>query len=203
MTPIKVHLGAGDVYLKGYVNCDAQGLHASEATTSQLKANTTTLDKYFKYNFSGPCVKATRKRPVIVDCFMNALSQWPMFRNSVSEIVTISFIEHFSPQERDFILSEIERVLIPGGKWIVDFPDIEKTIKRYLHSRNRFIKTRTEWCMRLIYCHQGNQYSQHKWGYTAPYFKCLLQERNQWKDIKQKAIVKHDYPMISMICTKK
>jgi len=101
---IKAHVGCGDVYLQGYSNCDISGKNVKALESNP---NETTLNKYFKYPFETP------RRDSIVDLNMNALEQWPFAPGSVSELVTISFIEHFPPQNVDFVLTQVERCLAP------------------------------------------------------------------------------------------
>jgi len=191
MELLKLHIGCGTVYLKGFVNCDIQGDHA----LVRNNLNATTLDRYFKFPFK-KAIQSSRSRPIIVDKRFDVLARWPFPTKSAIDIVSISFIEHFTPMEVNFILGEIERVLIPDGAWYVDFPNVKKTVKQYLDKD-------PEWCMRLLYCHQENAFAAHKWGYTVSSFRRLLQSRRVWKEALKINVVKHDYPMIGMIAVKK
>ncbi len=183
---MKLHLACGDVYLKGFVNIDIQGIYAKNLKTEN--PNETTLEKYFKYPFGSP------RREIIIDRRMNLLQPWDFEEESVEEIVIISCIEHFTKTQAEFVMSEIKRVLKPYGRLIFDFPDIKETIKKYYDSD-------PEHMIRLIYCNQKDEYSLHKWGYTPKTIRELLGEG--WLCIQEMTIVKHEYPMIGMICTKK
>ena len=179
-----IHLGCGDVYLDGYLNCDINGELSPPASSEQ---NKTTLNTYFKYPFGTP------PRSFVIDRKMDALEKWPFNDNSVAKLVTISFIEHF--QNIDHIVQEAHRVLQPGAEWIVDFPDIKETVRRY-------IEIDPEFCMRLIYCNHKNPQSIHHWGYTRETFEKLLRGIGNWRSILRTTIVNHDYPMIGMVATK-
>lgn len=181
-----LHVGCGDVYLKGYLNCDITGERSMDVSPA---LNETTVDHYFRYPFG------TSPRPFIVDIKMNALEKWPFHDGSAQEVVTISFIEHFTPRQAQFIASEVQRILKSGGRWVVDFPDIEETIQQY-------ILVDPDFCMRLIYCNHKNEQSIHKWGYTKKTFKTMLKEMGNWRSIRNEIVVKHDYPMTGMIAIK-
>lgn len=194
---MKLHIPAGDVYLDGYVNCDIEGedvfdIGDKKTTTiyqEEFEKCRTTTDKYFKYSFG------TERRKIFVDKKFDALKPWPFERASIEEIVSISFIEHFPQSDAICIISEVERVLKPGGKWIVDFPDIKMTVIKYYEKD-------PELCMRLIYCNHKNDYSIHYWGYTEETFAKILLQSGVWKSIEEETIIKHDYPMIGMVCVK-
>jgi len=195
---MKLHIPAGDVYLDGYINCDIEGERVFEMEGNsnvavhqeEFEKCRTTLDKYFKYPFG------TERRRIFINHKFDALKIWPFPRASVEEIVSISFIEHVTQSNALHVISEVERVLKSGGKWIVDFPDIKMTAAQYHDSD-------PELCMRLIYCNHKNEYSIHHWGYTEQTFRTLLEKSGVWKQIERKTIVKHDYPMIGMVCIKK
>jgi len=183
----KLHLACGDIYLKGYENVDIGGILSKECSRKELNKNKTTLNKYFKYSFGSP------RRNIIVDKKMNLLDIWSYKENSIDEIVMISCIEHFSKKDADFIISEVKRVLKSGGKFIVDFPDLKEQFLKYYEKDPEFY-------MELVYCNHKNQYSIHHWGYTEDTFKKALGD--SFSCVK-KTVVKHDYPMIGIVATKR
>ena len=184
---MKIHWCAGDIYLKDYINIDVDGILKKQANKKDIKANETTLDKYFKYEFG------SKPRPFIIDMKANILEKWPFKDRSVSETVMISCIEHFDPiHELPHILKEINRVMKKKGKLVIDWPDIKNTIDQYLEEDPEF-------AMRLIYCNHKNKYSIHHWGFTKKTFPMYLGD--DWT-YQFKEVVKHDYPMQGAICTK-
>jgi SAM-dependent methyltransferase len=183
---MKLHLGCGDIYLKGYVNVDAQGIMASKVSMGELLLNMTTLDKYFKYPFGSP------RREVIVDSKMFLNHPWYQVGGTVDHIVMISCLEHFTKSEGEFIISEVKRVLVTGGTFIVSVPDIKRQVEMFYDSK-------PDWCMELIYCNGKNEYSLHKWGYTDDTFRALWNDNYKVEKID---LIKHEYPMLQYQVTK-
>jgi len=183
---MKLHVGCGDIYLKGYVNIDVVGDLAAKVTEKELKENETTLNSYFKYPFGSP------RRKIIVDKRINLLKKWPFKDDSVSKIVMISCIEHFEKKDALFVIGEVKRILKRGGVFLVDFPDLEKQYKKYY-------KKDPEFFMELVYCNHKNKYSIHHWGYTTETFKKMI--GSNFLCIK-KQVVKHAYPMTGIKAVK-
>lgn len=48
---------------------------------------------------------------------------WPFADSSAEEMLLLDFLEHFSYRQTDDILTETWRVLLPGGKLILQVPD--------------------------------------------------------------------------------
>lgn len=192
----KVHLCCGSVYLKGYENCDIDGdVLENFYVADQLieNPNETTLDNYFKDPFEPDSDKRVRKQ-FIIDTKMKILEKWPWEDGTVDEVVMINGWEHFwHTTELPFIRDEVKRVLKPGGKYIVNFPNVKEIVDKYYES-DPFK------CMELLYCNHKNMYSIHHFGYTPKTFKTW------WPDsyeIEEKTVVKCDHPMIGMVVTKK
>lgn len=182
----RLHLCCGDIYLQGYTNIDIKGIIWKGKP--EENPNLTTIYDYYKDR------KIGERREILVDKNMNLTTKWEIIDNSIDEILIICAIEHFTLQEAQFIINECKRVLKSGGKLIIDFPDVAKTVRNY-------IKIDPEYCMRLLYCSYKDIYSIHKWGYTFNYFLELLGDG--WDKIKRKNVIKHDYPMIGVIAIKK
>jgi len=173
---VKLHLCAGDIYLEGYTNCDIMGRKVTHAPS-----DATTLEEYYSQRAIG------EKKPTRIDLRLDLLSfPWPFADSSVDEVVMIQGIEHFTLAEAGRIVTEIRRILKTGGKFLVDFPDVEETVKLYIHNDPKF-------CMRFIYCNHKNKYSVHHWGYTPGTFMELMGDG--WRFFFRE-IVKHDYPTI-------
>lgn len=201
---IKLHMCAGDVYLEGYTNIDIDGHDSKKGYSDLFKENNkTTLSNYYKFTFG------TKPRPFVIDKKMNILERWDYEDNSVDEVVMICAIEHFTPNEAKFIISEIHRVLKVEGVLRIDFPDICMMVMQYVNSirplmpdSDKEISNDFNTLMKYIYCNQKNEYSQHKWGYNVLTFSDLLNNIGVW-DIQFKDIVKHAYPMIGCEAIKK
>jgi len=178
---MKVHLCCGDIYLDGYKNIDISGSRRGEVIVGR------SLKNYYLERFIGS------KQPTVIDQKMDLTKfPWPFKDNSIQEFVMIQGIEHFYKKDAFHIVQEIQRKLKKGGRFLVDFPDIKKTVETYIESDPEF-------AMRFIYCNHKNQYSVHHWGYTRETFRELL--GSGWK-IRFRTIVKHDYPVIGCEATK-
>jgi len=186
---MRLHLCCGTVYLKGYVNVDIQG-----TVKDGKQPDETTFDNYYKY----PLEREPKKERggFVVDSNQDLLKSWPWSSNGVEKIVMIQAIEHFLPEEAEFLISEVHRVLRPGGMYYFDFPDIVKTVKVYKDEDFEMMN-------RLIYCNQKDIYSVHKCAYNERSFSELLFRKGRsWDSVKYKGIVGHDYPVIGGIAVK-
>lgn len=163
---MKVHLGCGTVYLKGYINVDADPhFLAQNAPSEALESNTTTLDKYYKHEFgskkSGLCIAD-------LQCFIENL---PFRNDSVDEIIMLHVLEHLPTYKVDGILTEFRRVLRIGGRLYLGVPDIKGTAQQLAEATT---PEEEDWCIRLIHGTQRNEFSHHYCGYTERTLKNLL-----------------------------
>jgi len=164
---MKLHLGAGTIYLKGYMNVDSKAdYYANAAPEKELEMNTTTFENYYKHEFcksSGLC---------IIDYESN-IENLPFGDESAEEIIMIHVLEHFQKYKYKFVLGEIYRLLKPNGFFIVGVPEIKETCKMMAEAKT---EEEEEWCERLIYGTQRNQFSHHYTGFTESSLKKLLSE---------------------------
>lgn len=180
---MKIHLACGDCYLTGYVNCDIEG----EEIDGNPLLPVRTLENYYSNRLVG------HKHPTYVDkLFDLTCFPWPFEDECAEEVVMIQAIEHFDFPTAQKIIDEILRILIPGGKLLIDFPDIIASVDKYRQHDHEFM-------MRFIYCNHKNAYSVHHWGYTEQTFPQLL--GIGW-DYEFKQIVHHLYPVIGCMATK-
>ena len=207
-----IQLCSGDVYLKGYENCDIVGYVIDKNRNiavnndisfcgptldlSKGNPNLTTLDKYFKKPFE----EDAKKRPpkvIIVDTIMNILEKWSWKTGSVDNIVMVNSFEHFTPENQiPHIISEAKRVLKKGGVFKFDFPDIRTILEEYYPNPLKHTLM-----MELIYGSRKNQFSQHEWGYTEESIKDFFHLK-YW-NVESKFVVTKDHPAIGIWATKK
>lgn len=192
----RVHLTCGDIYLKGYENCDIVGEQISHIQKVFLEdqlivnPNETTLDKYYKFPFEPDFNKRIR-RPFIVDRLMDIKQIWPWENNSLDEIVQIASFEHFLHRtEIPHIINEAYRTLKSGGIYKFDFPDVRGIVEQY----------DDDYMMELLYGNHKNQYSSHEYGYTFKSIQAYF-DPTKWK-LEQKNTVNHDYPSTGVWATK-
>lgn len=180
---MKLHLCCGDIYLRGYQNLDVDGTIMMDGLYPQKRS----LENYYFDRQVG------HKHQPIIDRRIDITQfQWPFDGESIEEVVMIQAVEHFEQPMAQKIVDEILRILVPGGKFLVDFPDVEGAVKKYA-------KTDPDFLMRFIYCNHKNQWSIHHWGYTRETFPRLL--GFGW-EYKFREIVHHIYPVIGVEATK-
>ena len=80
------------------------------------------------------------------------------------EVMAIHLIEHFYVWEAPAVIKEWKRVLKPGGKLILECPDLEKTIMHMANGRSE--PNLTMWPLYGDPSHQ-DPLMCHKWGYNA------------------------------------
>lgn len=90
--------------------------------------------------------------------------------NSVDEIIAVHVIEHFYLWEAVPLLTEWRRVLVPGGKIILECPDLEKAARLFLQGEKDQLG---------MWAFYGNPLLKdplhcHKWGYTPDSLEGVL-----------------------------
>lgn len=193
----KIHLTCGDIYLRGYENCDIVGELLDQVTKAMIadgivdNINETTLDKYYKFPFEPDFAKRIR-RPFIVDRLMDIKQTWVWENNSIDEIVQIASFEHFLHRtEVPHLISEAYRVLKSGGIYKFDFPDVRGIVEQY----------DDDYMMELLYGNHKNQYSSHEYGYTFESIKAYFDPK-KWT-LEKRTTVHHDYPSTGVWATKR
>ena len=163
---MKLHLGCGTVYLKGYVNIDgAPNYLADECPPEILAQNATDFDHYYKQEFG------TLPGHVVADLGHDLREPLPFPNGFVDEIVMYQVLEHVPSYDVGKLLSDIARVLRIGGAFIVSVPDIRRTAELLVEAKT---DEEEDWAIRLIHGTQRNQWSHHYCGYTARTLKNLL-----------------------------
>ena len=201
---LKLHLGCGTVYLKGYVNIDSPRHRYRGKHFDIIKRdNETTLDKYYKY----PFVWAhSSKRPIIADKYIDITKLHMYYKdNSVNEILAYQVIEHFPQHIIMGVLQKWYDILKKGGIFRVDVPDIVETLKMingvdydnidYMH------KEYLDYILRLIYGSGKNEYFIHYDGYYPRKLKEIFKKIGYRRIIKHRENI-HDYPAFGFTCIK-
>lgn len=103
--------------------------------------------------------------------------------NSVDEIQAIHLLEHFIPQEVISTLKEWYRVLIPGGKLVLELPDIMENCKNFESAT----KEKRYELLNVIYGGVTLDFP-HRWGW---YFEDLKEhlEFSGFKNVERKELV--------------
>ena len=165
---MKLHLGCGRVYLKGYINIDGEAdFIAGECDPAIVKAVAADPDVYYKADFG--------KLPndIVVDLVHDLTEPLPYPRDSVDEVRMEQVLEHLPGYMAGNVVAEIFRILKPGGAFVIGVPDVKETAKQLAAAQT---EKDEDWCIRLIHGTQRNSYSHHFCGYIPRTLKALLAE---------------------------
>lgn len=218
---IKVHIGAGGIYLRGYENLDVptDEFYFADARPDIVKGNITTIDNYYKdpyYNNyyerfklrlkgikklpkpKGEPAKNLKRRKMVIDQIAYA-NNLPYKPGSVEEILAVQVFEHFGPEEAKQVLGHWQDLLKPGGKIIIDVPDIIETAKLLTMAETEDEKV---WSEKLIHGTRNNEFAYHKAGYWPEKLEKMLKNEG-FINIKIKNRINHQYPAFSMEAKKK
>lgn len=96
----------------------------------------------------------------------------PLKDECASEVHAYHFIEHVYQWEAQSVILEFKRLLKPGGKLVLELPDIE------LAAKNLLSGMKDQYNMWPLYGDPGHRdvYMCHRWGYTRGTIKALLQD---------------------------
>lgn len=218
---IKVHIGAGGIYLQGYENLDVptDEFYFADARPDIVRQNSTTIDNYYKdpyYNNyyerfklklkgikklpkpKGLPAKNLQRRKMVIDQIAYA-NNLPYKTGSVEEILAVQVFEHFGPQEAKVVLKHWRDLLKEGGKLIIDVPDIIETAELLNMAETEEERT---WTEKLIHGTRNNEFAYHKTGYWPQKLENMLTEAG-FTEIKIISRINHQYPAFSMEAKKK
>lgn len=163
---MRLHLGCGTVYLKGYVNIDGAPDHISDKCPPELlEQNSTDFWHYYKQGFG------TLPGHVVADLKHDLREPLPFPNGFVDEIVMYQVLEHVPSYEADRLVSDMARVLRMGGSLIVSVPDVRATARLLSEADT---DEKEDWAIRLIHGTQRNRWSHHFCGYVPRTLRTLL-----------------------------
>jgi predicted SAM-dependent methyltransferase len=124
-------------------------------------------------------------RPDVI-CDLHDLA--PFADASADEILSVHVVEHFWRWEIADVLREWARVLKPGGRMIVECPNIQSACQAFLENpvQNAHEDQRGQRTMWVFYGDPGwkDPLMIHRWGYTPESLRELLAETGL-KDVRQ------------------
>jgi len=82
---------------------------------------------------------------------------FPVDSNSVEVVTLYHVIEHISKANRDFILSEIHRVLQPEGLFIVSYPEFMKCVENWKNN----VRGKRDFWEATLYGRQASVFDHH------------------------------------------
>ncbi len=156
--PLKLHLGCGNQYFKGYVNID---------------------------------LRKTRATDLVCD-----IRNLPYPDNSVELIETYHVIEHLPRHDLPKALKMWYRLLIHGGKIIIECPDFDEAIKQYIEGNEKRMDS--------FFGLQRFSGDTHHLGYNFKRLEKILKAAD-FKDIQKREPQDHhakDEPCLRVECIK-
>lgn len=112
-----------------------------------------------------------------------AVHRLPFETDSANEIIAEHLIEHLTFYEFNQMCAECFRVLAPGGKLVLECPDLLEICREFLEASDfqRFESNKGHWpLIAQIYGHQRGRSEEeirsqtHKSGYTFPRLQSVL-----------------------------
>lgn len=131
------------------------------------------------------------------DLLWDKLNALPYEHNSVSEIMAIHLFEHIWPSEAREHVRHWYSLLKPGGKLILEMPDLYKAARNYIRDVDRgSVSPNITMAMFPIFGDNPDKtvYDCHKWGWTfrtiLPVlqdagFKAITEMPTQWHGKRQ------------------
>lgn len=109
--------------------------------------------------------KAPRPPEILCDA-----KKIPLPGESADVVMALHLLEHFYFWEVPSVLAEWRRLLKPGGKLILELPDLAKACRNLLEGKG------DQWSMWPLYGDPGHEdpFMCHRWGYTPATLKAIL-----------------------------
>ena len=160
--PHKLHVGCGGVYLRGYVNLDAQGTLVASVPQDGQPIGRDVRDYYAAGGTWDALPNAAR---VIVDRLGN-MAQLPPDLRGLDKILAVQCLEHLAFDVARACVAHWHSCLRPGGVLVVTVPDSAATLDWSIHD-----PTRHRFGARHIYGSHKDPWNVHLSIWTP----CLLQ----------------------------
>lgn len=189
---MRLHVGAGSVYLRDHVNLDLPLPHvflAKERNDLKLKFITSESDYYGRH--ADKTQETLRGGPVTQETVCDVYGSFgflPARAGTVDEVLSVQCFEHLSGTEARQAITECHRVLKPGGTLRLDIPDADETIRQYRATGDEFF-------LRHLFGPRRNLYGFHT-HYTREMLRELV-EAGGFRYAGEDSAIKHFYPAIS------
>ena len=189
-SPLRLHLGCGEVYLRGWVNLDAVGELAAD-NPELVAEKATDLERYYKRPYVKRLLGHDKRGRNVVDAHATATDLGMFAEGSVDEILTVNLIDHLRFADLPAAVAEWRRVLKPDGRLVIDVGDARGTAELLVGAETR---DELEWALRLLYCHSRDPFDSHHWGYTPAYLAELMAAWDFTESWSRRDFIGHVYP---------
>lgn len=155
---VKLHLGCGGVYLRGYTNVDIDGQLATIKPYT-AKCNSADVTDYYS-RLNGDALHLPKRRETVVDllCDITAL---PCPQDTVDKILAVQVFEHLSPVRAIEALAHWHSILRAGQPLVMSVPDMDGTLALFGDGRGS-----TDFALRHLRGRQDDEYQSHHAWYT-------------------------------------
>lgn len=169
---MKVHIGCGAVYLKGYINVDVptHRTYLASVRPDLVERYSTTDDDYYGRH-KDKTQDLLRAGPLDQEYVCDRYGSFSFlpFSGYADEILTRHSFEHLSLTEARGALDNMRRHMSPGGILRIDVPDHVKTLEWYKDTSDPF------WARHLFGPQRGD-YGFHVMSYTPQLLRRLVGE---------------------------
>lgn len=169
---VKLHIGCGPVYLRGWYNVDIVGDHmALVSERPDLVEKLETDESQYYARHADKTIEKLRQGPSNVRgvCDVHgSILALPFPENSVDEILARQVFEHLSCYDARAALIECDRVLKAGGILRLDVPDVEATAAALTSTQDPFY-------IRHLFGNRNTDHGYHLMGYTREQLKRLVE----------------------------
>jgi len=104
----------------------------------------------------------------------------PLPDGCADEILAIHIFEHFYRWQVDGVLVEWKRLLAPGGRLVMEMPDLMKACRNVLSGTVQGGKDPDQLTLWALYGdpRQADPYMSHRWAWSPKSLRALLQAHN-------------------------
>lgn len=171
--PNKIHLGAGGIYLRGYLNVDIAGDLCESPLDPAAQANSTWIGDYYG-GLHGSAVELPTRRPTIVDRrgdIMRDHKAWGLQAGKVGKVVCVQMFEHLTPTAGIDLLVLLATLMRHDAPLILSVPDMLGTLE-WLESPDQ---QRRAFAIRHLYGSRRDPFNYHKAWYTEESLSAMLE----------------------------
>ncbi len=138
---MKLHVGSGSIYLRGWTNVDLAFPNVFLASDRPDLVESLITDESDYYGRHKNKTMETLRAPIMQEMVCDRYGSFeflPVAPNSVDELLSRQCFEHLSLTEAHLALERIKGVMKPGGVLRLDVPDHDETLKKLRETGDEF-----------------------------------------------------------------